>query len=178
MKIQTLLRHGRRNAPAPGTPAWRRYLTASKISAVMRTSPWQTRFQLWHEMAGNIEPSPPHPAVLERGHILESAVAAWVQAHHPEWRVRDCGGRWWQVSGHYAATPDRILVDAETRDVVGLLEIKTSSHSDGWGTPGTDEIPPLPRPSAMAAPLYGPGLRGRGRPHGPPRIRRVPPPPR
>lgn len=74
MKIQTLLRHGRRNAPAPGTPAWRRYLTASKISAVMRTSPWQTRFQLWHEMAGNIEPNPPHPAVLERGHILEPAV--------------------------------------------------------------------------------------------------------
>lgn len=142
MKIQTLLRHGRRNAPAPGTPAWRRYLTASKISAVMRTSPWQTRFQLWHEMAGNIQPDPPHPAVLERGHILEPAVAAWVQAHHPEWRVRDCGGRWWQVAGHYAATPDRILVDAETRDVVGLLEIKTSSHSDGWGTPGTDEIPP------------------------------------
>lgn len=70
MKIQTLLRHGRRNAPAPGTPAWRRYLTASKISAVMRTSPWQTRFQLWHEMAGNIEPSPPHPAVLERGRAL------------------------------------------------------------------------------------------------------------
>ena len=76
MKIQTLLRHGRRNAPAPGTPAWRRYLTASKIGAVMRTSPWQTRFQLWHEMAGNIEPAPPHPAVLERGHILEPAVAA------------------------------------------------------------------------------------------------------
>lgn len=95
-------------------------------------------------MAGNIEPAPPHPAVLERGHILEPAVAAWVQAHHPEWRVRDCGGRWWQVAGHCAATPDRILVDAETRDVVGLLEIKTSSHSDGWGTPGTDEIPPPP----------------------------------
>lgn len=70
MKIQTLLRHGRSNAPAPGTPAWRRYLTASKISAVMRTSPWQTRFQLWHEMAGNIQPDPPHPAVLERGHTL------------------------------------------------------------------------------------------------------------
>lgn len=40
MKIQTLLRHGRRNAPTPGTPAWRKFLTASKISAVMRTSPW------------------------------------------------------------------------------------------------------------------------------------------
>ncbi len=142
MHISPFMRKGVKNAPLPGTPAWRKYLTASKISAVMRTSPWQTRFQLWHEMAGNIEVTPPHPAVLDRGHRLEEPIARWLADQHPELRIRNCGGRWWQVGTRYAATPDRLAVDRSNDHVAALVEIKTASNPAGWGTPGTDEIPP------------------------------------
>lgn len=142
MHISPFMRKGVKNAPLPGTPAWRKYLTASKISAVMCTSPWQTRFQLWHEMAGNIEVTPPHPAVLDRGHRLEEPIARWLADRHPELRIRNCGGRWWQVGTRYAATPDRLAVDRSNDHVHALVEIKTASNPAGWGTPGTDEIPP------------------------------------
>ena len=101
MKCSTLMRRGRRNAPQPGTAEWRTLLTASKIPAVMGTSPWSSRFTLWHEMAGTFTPEPINPAVLERGHILEPAVAAWFQAQHPEWVVRECGGRWWEAHSFF-----------------------------------------------------------------------------
>nr|DAX73129.1 MAG TPA: Exonuclease [Caudoviricetes sp.] len=143
MKCSTLMRRGRRNAPQPGTAEWRTLLTASKIPAVMGTSPWSSRFTLWHEMAGTFTPEPINPAVLERGHILEPAVAAWFQAQHPEWVVRECGGRWWEAHSFFAATPDRIIADGpgSGANVIGLLEIKTAARSDGWGAAGTAEIP-------------------------------------
>lgn len=143
MKCSTLLRRGRRNAPRPGTDEWRRILTASKIPVVMGTSPWSSRFTLWHEMAGTFTPEPISQAVLERGHILEPAVASWFQAQHPEWVVRECGGRWWEMESFFAATPDRIIADGtgSGANVIGLLEIKTAKRSDGWGEAGTAEIP-------------------------------------
>ena len=140
MNFRHFMRRGVANAPLPGTPAWRRFLTASKISAVMRTSPWQTRFQLWHEMAGNIEVEPPNPAVLDRGHRLEEPIARWLDDQHPELKIKGCGGRWWQVGTRYAATPDRLAID-ERGHVAALVEIKTAANPSGWGRPGTSEIP-------------------------------------
>ena len=32
----------------PGSDEWRKYMTASKIAAVMGHSPYESRFSLWH----------------------------------------------------------------------------------------------------------------------------------
>lgn len=129
-------------AHAPGSSEWVKYMTASKVSAVMRHSPWQSRFSLWHEMAGNVDMSPIDESVLVRGHILEPAVASWFALQHPEFNVVDPKGRWWVRGEWAAATPDRIVTEGsgDSESVVGLLEIKTARSREGWGVGDT----PLP----------------------------------
>lgn len=127
---------------APGDPAWNKYMTASKIAAVMGHSPFTSRFALWHEMAGTIS-RPPANAHITRGHVLEPALAHWYAAQHPDAKIRRCTsyrGRDprmpWQV-----ATPDRIIRYGDGRSP-RVLEIKTSAADWEWGPAGTAEIPP------------------------------------
>lgn len=127
----------------PGDSVHKGLVTASKISAAFAPSrsPYESYFSLWLKMAGVIDPLPPAPEVLERGHTLEPAVADWFAARHPEFNVRDPHGKVWfydRAKG-YGATPDRYL--EQGGQVIALLEIKTSTSSDGWGEPGTDQIP-------------------------------------
>ncbi|MFI8595891.1 YqaJ viral recombinase family protein [Rothia koreensis] len=141
-RYRSLLWHGQK-APAPGSPVWRSKMTATKVSATFTPSrsPHQSYFKLWHEMAGNLEGTLEND-VLQRGRILEPAIAAWFGEQHPEWNVRDPRGRWWvnPTDNRYAATPDRVV--EQGGDVIGLLECKSAIDPTGWGKPGTDEIPP------------------------------------
>lgn len=125
----------------PGSPEWHTVratgLGGSEIAAVMGLSPWESRFSLWHRKAGLIGAQEDTPGT-RRGNYLEDAIATWFADEHPEQRVRRTGtwrhkARPWQI-----ANPDRLITGPGGREV---LEIKTSARSDGWGTPGTDEIP-------------------------------------
>jgi hypothetical protein len=130
----------------PGSEAWQRRMTASKVAAVLGLSPWESRFSLWHRMAGLIDPQEPTDAT-RRGHYLEDAVASWFADQHPEYLI-DKGRAWaheerdWQ-----AASPDRLLRD-RTRFIQAdpgphaVLEVKTTADADEWGPSGTDQIPP------------------------------------
>lgn len=128
----------------PGDDTHKRLMTASKISAafIPSRSPYESYYSIWHKMAGTIDPVPPNEEVLERGHILEPAVSNWFASHHPELNVRDPHSKVWFYDRErgYGATPDRYLEQGGY--VVGLLEIKTAQYKDGWGEPGTDQIPP------------------------------------
>lgn len=127
----------------PGDDTHKRLMTASKISAafIPSRSPYESYYSLWHKMAGTIDPLPPNEEVLERGHMLEPAVAWWFAARHRELNVRNPKNKVWFYDRErgYGATPDRYLEQGGY--VVGLLEIKTSTSPDGWGEPGTDQIP-------------------------------------
>jgi putative phage-type endonuclease len=130
----------------PGSEAWQRRMTASKVAAVLGLSPWESRFSLWHRMAGLVDPQEPTDAT-RRGHYLEDAVASWFADQHPEYLI-DKGRAWaheerdWQ-----AASPDRLLRD-RTRFIQAdpgphaVLEVKTTADADEWGPSGTDQIPP------------------------------------
>ncbi|MEW2578408.1 YqaJ viral recombinase family protein [Streptomyces syringium] len=125
----------------PGTPEWDQAraglcITATEIAAVMGLSPpsWQSRFSLWHKKAGlPVPPFQPSPA-MEWGIRHEPTIAAKYAEEHPEltltttgtWRHAD---REWQ-----RATPDLIGDDR-------IVEIKTAATAEGWGEPGTDEVP-------------------------------------
>jgi putative phage-type endonuclease len=129
----------------PGSEAWQRRMTASKVAAVLGLSPWESRFSLWHRMAGLIDPQEPTDAT-RRGHYLEDAVAQWWADQHPDLLAGD-GGAWehpdrpWQ-----AASPDRLCYAGPVRDddagPVAVLEVKTTADADEWGPGGTDQIPP------------------------------------
>ncbi len=140
---------------APGSPEWMRRMTASKVAAVLGLSPWESRFSLWHRMAGLIDPQP-ETDQTRRGHYLEDAVCRWFADQHDDlwlepgyaWAHRE---RPWQ-----AASPDRLVRDPYEdpweeggADPVGVLEVKTTADMDEWGPAGTDEIPPYYRAQVM-----------------------------
>ncbi|RUQ23495.1 YqaJ viral recombinase family protein [uncultured Kocuria sp.] len=129
--------------PKPGTAPWRAAMTASKVSATFMPSrsPYMSYFSLWHEMAGNLTGTPDSD-VLQRGRVLEPAIAGWFREQHPGWNVRSPKGRWWvrEDDTRMAATPDFIV--EQGGEVLGLLECKSAQDMTGWGKPGSDEVPP------------------------------------
>lgn len=133
----------------PGSPEWLKTISASKIPAILGISPWQSRFALWHLMAGLTEPWAGNKTT-ERGTFLEAAVIQWFGSQHPELQVLDGDSFAHHEHQDWTAAPDatghvlvRNPVDGftEAGDKFGV-EVKTSQYSDGWGTPGTAEIPP------------------------------------
>jgi len=106
----------------------------SDIAAILGLSPWQSQFSLWHRKNGMVTSAPAKPEMLW-GHYHEDTIARWYRDTHPDVRVSRTGTwrnrhRPWQL-----ANPDRLLTGKH------ILEIKTDRSGDGWGQPGTDEIP-------------------------------------
>lgn len=136
----------------PGSPEWMTRMTASKVSAVLGLSPWESPFSLWHRMAG-LMPQQEETSQTKRGHYLESAVADWFMDQH----VGEFGvgpGRAWQHRDRawQAASPDRLLWPTSKPEdpsrvdwPLALLEVKTTAVDDEWGDAGTDQIPPYYR---------------------------------
>lgn len=122
----------------PGSQEWLKTISASKIPAVLGISPWQSRFALWHLMAGNTEPWAGNKNT-ERGTYLEAAVIGWFRARHEDDWIHT--GRSFAHAEHsdWTAAPDAFCDDPE--HVYGV-EVKTAQYSDGWGAAGTAEIPP------------------------------------
>jgi len=115
----------------PGSPEWRRIMTASKVAAVLGLSPWQSPRSLWHEMRGDVDPSAGN-ANTSRGHYLEPAILAWWQDQHigvvSDWEEQPSFtlGEW------AAATPDaacNLTEGGEDRAV--LVEAKSTAQD--WG---------------------------------------------
>lgn len=114
-------------APKPGTPEWLRYMTASKISAVVGTSPYESRFSMWHRMAGNIGPQDERPE-MAYGDYLEPVLLQWFADQHPELVVAK--GVWYTVEDeHWGATPDGEFFGD---DDGGLIECKTGRQAWEW----------------------------------------------
>lgn len=130
----------------PGSPEWMKKITASKVAAILKVSPYTSKYALWHTMKGNIECQSPSREVAQRGHILEDAIARWYAQQHPEYTVLNPHGLAWSREV-ITATPDRIIVIPEVSkkspEVVALLECKTAMSGAEWGVSGSgaDGIP-------------------------------------
>jgi len=121
----------------PGSPEWRKTMSASKVAAVLGLSDYDSPRSLWNKMSGE-DPGAGETDVTRRGHYLEPAIAAWFADKHPDWTITPAG--MWRHPEHpwATATPDRhIMPDAGFE----LLECKSTQKAGEFGTPGTDEIP-------------------------------------
>lgn len=128
-------------APAPGSAEWLAYMTASKVSAVVGTSAYESRFSLWHRMAGNLPPEPDSD-IFRRGHYLEPAIAAWWADQHPEWSVIDGGWHTHAAVPTFAATPDRRLIRrTDAGPERSALECKSANNTWEWGKSGEPGTP-------------------------------------
>lgn len=120
----------------PGDPEWAKRMSASKVAAVVGHSPYESRFSLWHKMAGTLPwDDGDNEDEKRRGHYLEPALRQRFRDQHPDRHVIRTGtwqndARPWQI-----ASPDGLVDDDD------LLECKTSNNDWEWGQPGTDEIP-------------------------------------
>ena len=124
---------------APGTTAWARKITASKVAAILGLSPYDSPLSCWHRMKGNI-PLEQETEDHRRGHYAEPAILAWWRDQHPEIDEVDLQPQYRRPDLPWAAaTPDaRAWGGAQP---VVLAEAKTARNLDEWGEPGTDEIP-------------------------------------
>jgi len=136
----------------PGDPEWARRMSASKVSAVLGLSPWESPFSLWHRMAGNIPWEDDEQAQLKRGHYLEPGIRQWFRDQHAALQI-DRTGTWvhlerdWQI-----ASPDGLALKRSLKDPgkpVAVVECKTANNDWEWGEPGTDQVPPYYRAQAM-----------------------------
>lgn len=155
--------------PEPGSAEWFKVISASKVSAITGTSPWESAFSLWHRMAGNVplDDSGNEEAKV-RGQFLEQGVLEWWAAQHPEY-TDIVSQLYLQRDGWAAATLDALARGEGVPTVA--VEIKTASRGDAWGPAGTDMVPDYYRDQvdwqlllcpeaeyAYVAVLLGPGL--------------------
>jgi putative phage-type endonuclease len=125
---------------SPGSEAWSRLVSASKVPAILGLSPWASPLSTWYEMKGLIERENVSSGAMVRGNLLEDAILNW-WLHHKhegeEWELSTQVTRWHEDWG--IATLDGLAVDP-----VGMhvgVEAKSTSKWDGWGQEGTDQIP-------------------------------------
>jgi putative phage-type endonuclease len=124
----------------PGSPEWLKVMSASKVAAVMGLSPYDSRFSLFYRMRDGIELDDDDDPAFRRGHYLEPAIAQWFADQHPELFIKP-GGCWAKAGDTwYTASPDRLAHNADISETFGV-ECKTEADPDGWGEPGTDQIP-------------------------------------
>jgi putative phage-type endonuclease len=122
----------------PGSREWFRFMTGSKIAAVLGLSPYESPFSLHLRMEGAV-PLDPQNDVQARGHYLEPAIRAWFKDQHPTWRVSRTGMWIRHDQPRYAYSPDGVI--RVGRKGLRLFEAKSAASEDQWGEPGTDEIP-------------------------------------
>ncbi|ANA86765.1 RecE-like exonuclease [Gordonia phage Cucurbita] len=136
---------------ANGSPEWhaarRGHLGGSEISAVVRLSPFESRFSLWHRKKGELEDIEETPA-MEWGTRLEPVVYdKYAESIDPDEYITTghtfrclIPGRGWMN-----ANPDGIVWgrNKETGEwfIKRILEIKTSARGEGYGPNGSDGIP-------------------------------------
>ncbi len=120
-----------------GSPEWhavrRTGIGGSDAAAVLGLSPWRTPYDVYAEKIGEGDPQPENEA-MRWGTLLEPVIRRRYAeiiglAVHERPLIR---------SGHYEwliCHPDGIVDDGR------LLEIKTARTSEGYGEPGTDEVP-------------------------------------
>lgn len=123
----------------PGSDSWHalraKGIGGSEVAPILGISPYESRFSLFHRKASNIGPVEENEA-MEWGKRLEPAVAKKFLELHPTWDALP-GSTWVHADRPYQIANPDLLPDGLDE----LCEIKTARTADGWGEPGTDDIP-------------------------------------
>lgn len=139
MSIADLVTAARPADPAaPGSGRWKRRCTASKIAPILGVSPWQSRYEVWHNLAGHPMPSETTYPMLRGIHLEQGVIDLW-HALNPDWEVEETAD-WQSIEREWLfARPDGLLLDPTGRP--WALEVKTTTTWEGWGPDGSTVIP-------------------------------------
>lgn len=121
-------------------------LGGSEIAAVVGTSPWTSKYTLWHRKAGRITEEPESES-MSWGKRLEGPICERWWEDYPDLFPLPGGTyknteRRWQL-----ANPDLLVSNTVDGEPTALLEVKTADaySSWEWGKSGTDTYPPYYR---------------------------------
>ena len=110
---------------------------ASDIAAVCGIDPWRTQTDVWIDKMG--EGETPDNSAMEWGRRLEEPIAQKYAEETGSLVVMGGLVRHKELPW-IIATPDRLVLDADGTPRL-LLECKTQRNDEGWGRPGSEEIP-------------------------------------
>ena len=114
----------------PGSQAWARRMTASKVAAVLGLSKWESPYSMWARMKGwTPADSGRNAEDKARGHYLEDGVCRWWIDQHPS-VIIDGAQQHFTRDEWAAATPDLVgSIDGERF----VMDAKTDESEDDWG---------------------------------------------
>lgn len=112
-----------------------RGIGSSDAAAIFGLSPWTTPYEVWMHKTGRAAPFEGNQATL-RGDLLERAILDMVSVEIGEKIVSPSSPF---VKGVLRANVDGMVGRFAKGSTI--VECKSSTVKDGWGKPGTDEIP-------------------------------------
>lgn len=125
----------------PGSSAWLRTISPSKVAAILGKSRWESPYRLWHRMHGDLPPEPPRDE-FTAGHAMEPALAYIWKQENPGWRLSpgevQIEGDQDRLGFTGLATIDRRATRGKYKRIV---EFKTARSLEEWGDEFTDEAP-------------------------------------
>lgn len=143
--------------PRPGTPEWRRIVSASKVPAILGLSRWQSPLSMWLEMHGDVTPEEP-AAKTERflwGHVAELSLAEYWKAKNPGWYLNKPHNGVTEITYKAEGLPFEAIATIDRRALsrhysprskdparFHIIECKLAADLDTWGRPGEpDSVP-------------------------------------
>lgn len=156
-------------APEPGSPAWYKLVTASKVATILGLSPeqWSTPWTLWHAMKDATSGDDGRNAKGKaRGHYLEDGVIRWwIDQHRDDygsgfpqtWRpvADDDGVMWAGATSDLYGTEFYEDAGGQIRERFFVLNAKTSATTDDWWTYDVNGDPVMyPPPYYLASLMW------------------------
>lgn len=143
------------DASAYGTQAWldarRGMIGASEMAAVLGLSPYASPFSLWWSKQEGWDHE--QSMAMRIGHLLEPVIAALFAEARPDALICRANASLWRSPfvEWMGCTPDYLAVVAndEFGSHVEPVECKSDEGGQGWGKPGTDEVPEHHRIQAL-----------------------------
>lgn len=120
-------------------------VTASVSAALFGVSPFKTKFELWHEKAGFIQPDPEENAAMIRGRIMEGPALQLLREERPDWEVFQPGVYLRKPDLRLGATPDAYATRPD-KPGMGVVQVKTTSQGTfrrKWVDENGDVEPPI-----------------------------------
>lgn len=112
---------------------------SSDAPVILGVSPWATPYDLWLQKTGQVPPTEENSA-MRIGTVLEAPLLQLAGERLGVKVVRPTSS-YVGCQPFFRANIDGMI--GEAKRGADIVEIKTTSQTDGWGTEGTDEVPDM-----------------------------------
>lgn len=139
----------------PGSPEHLATISPSKVAAILGVSRWESPFELWHRMKGNVPPEPPKDR-FDVGHAAEAMLAELWRIQNPDWQLSRGEV---QIAHSRFGFPVVATIDRRARRGAHrrVVEFKTANDLDSleeWGDPNLDGEAPMDYVAQVTAQMH------------------------